>query len=34
MKQEIEKIRELHDTIENSDNQSDIDSVKETFDLF
>ena len=34
MKQEIEKIRELLATIENSEIQSDNESLKETFDLF
>lgn len=34
MKEEIEKIRDLLDTIEQSDNEQDSDSIKETFDLF
>lgn len=34
MKEDIKKIRELLDNIENSETQSDSESVKETFDLF
>lgn len=34
MKEEIEKIRELLNTIDKSDKEADSDSVKETFDLF